>query len=253
LASSCSDSAHQLCTAHIRDTHRLDTQVRKGHILKPSLNMSVFADPAAIPLLRATAAPIKAAPALSGLQRFLINFFATVRIIRGLTFMVWPALILSSFEIPRSGATFLLGALLGSRDLLLGGLLLTADDGPAASAVTPVLREVRRALLANLLSDAMDTIILIFAAACSWHWRNPVIEILAVAIMALLEHLTLFSMSDDDDHVDYTKGYQTMLRATEDKKNRLDSWLTELRMVEEQQRQQQAVAPPTATAPSNAD
>lgn len=193
-------------------------------------------DPAAIPLLRAQV-KAKPAPPLNGLQRFALGLFSTVRIIRGLTFIVWPALGLSSFDIPQTGATFLLGSLLGSRDLLLGGLLLTADDRSTVAGSAPNLREVRRALLVNLLSDAMDTLILIFAAACSWHWRNPVVEILAVAILAIMEHLTLFSMADDDDEVDHTKGYQTMMRTMEDRKDRMETWLAEMRALEEQQRQ----------------
>lgn len=184
--------------------------------------LTMNADPT-IPLLRPAPAP--APVPLSGLQRFAVSTFAIIRIVRGLSFILYPALGLSSFDIPQSGATFLLGSLLGSRDLLLGGLLYTADRR--------IRREVRRALAVNLLSDAMDTFILIFSAACSWHWRNPLVEIIAVAVLTLLEHLTLWSMSDEEE--DNSKGYQTMLQGREDQKLRLDSWLTDLRRAEEQQ------------------
>lgn len=192
------------------------------------------ADPT-VPLLRAGAGAPGPAP-LSRLQRFAVSAFAIVRIVRGLSFVVYPAFGLSSFDIPQTGATFLLGSLLGSRDFLLGGLLYTADPR------TP--REMRRALAVNLLSDCIDTFILIFASACSWHWRNPLVEILTCAVLAALEHLTLWSMSEDEEEYS-NKGYQTMLQAREDQKMRLDAWLTQLKLVEEQQ---QHGAPPSSTA-----
>lgn len=174
-----------------------------------------------VPLLRA-ATP--ATPPLSSLQRFAVRAFAVIRILRGFAFMLYSAVFFSDFEIPRGNATFLLGNLLGSRDLLLGGLLYTADPR--------VLREVRRALTVNLLSDATDTVVLIFSAACSSHSRNPIAEIVAVAVLTILEHLTLWSMCDEEEEL--SKGYQTMLQANEDQKKRLSSWLSELRVVEEQ-------------------
>ena len=199
--------------------------------------MAIIETDPTVPLLRRNAPPPP--PPLNGVQRFAITFFSAVRIARGLCFIAWPALGLSSFDIPQTGATFLLGSLLGSRDLLLGGLLWTADQH--------FPREVRRALLANLLSDAMDTFILIFSAACSWHWRNPFIEIAIAAVLAILEHLTLWSMSDDDDRGDPTAGYAAGVQAVEDKKRRLDTWLTELRMAEAAQYSQQR---PASTQPA---
>jgi hypothetical protein len=67
-----------------------------------------------------------------------------------------------------------------------------------------------------------------------WHWRNPIIEIAVVAVMAIAEHLTLWSMSDADEG-DGAMGYQKRLQASEDKKMRLDTWLLELRRAEESQ------------------
>ena len=191
-----------------------------------------------MPLLGKQAAP-PPPPLLNRFQRFLITFFSVFRIVRGLGFMAWPALGLSSFDIPRSGATFLLGSLLGSRDLLLGGLLWSADLHNA--------REVRRALLVNLLSDAMDTFILIFSAAASWHWRNPLVEIGIAATLAIMEHLTLWSM--DEDEGQGAREYQAHMQAGEDKKRRLDTWLSELRQVEAQtQRPASTVAGESAAA-----
>lgn len=205
-------------------------------------------DPAATPLLRHGPEPIvidgpTPAPkthTLSGLQRFAILTFSVLRIIRGLCFIIYPALSVDSLDMPESPSnTIILGSLLGVRDLLLGGLLYTADES--------LEREVRRALVVNLLSDAMDTFILIFSAACSADWEHRVAEIIAVAVLALLEHLTLFSMGDDEELERLMMarhrpagamagGYQTMLLESHDKKMRLETWLTELRFAEDEAR-----------------
>ncbi|KAI9152120.1 hypothetical protein HJFPF1_09344 [Paramyrothecium foliicola] len=203
---------------------------------------------AATPLLRHDPEPIvirgpapgPKTPPLSGLQRFAIRTFAVLRILRGLCFIIYPALSVDSLEMPESPSnTIILGCLLGGRDLLLGGLLITADES--------LEREVRRALVVNLLSDAMDTFILIFSAACSADWEHRLAEIIGVAVLALLEHLTLFSMGDDEElemrmiarnqAAGFVPGgYQTMYLQNQDKKMRLESWLTELRFAEEEVR-----------------
>ncbi|KFH40347.1 hypothetical protein ACRE_089950 [Hapsidospora chrysogenum ATCC 11550] len=194
-----------------------------------------------LPLLRKTAPASTPAPPLNSLQRSAITLFSAVRIARGLIFMAWPALGLSSFDIPQGGATFLLGSLLGSRELLLGALLWTAD--------LRCPRETRRALLANLVSDAADTLILIFSAVLSWHWRNPFIEIAMSALLASLEHLTLWSMSPDGDaEGDATAAYRAGLQAADDKNRRLDTWLSELRMAEAQTVRAASTLPPESTA-----
>ncbi|KAI9896066.1 hypothetical protein N3K66_008966 [Trichothecium roseum] len=180
------------------------------------------------PLLRPHVLPAQPEPPLNTIQRYAVKFFSCARLLRGLLFIAWPGIILSSFDIESSGGTFLLGSLLGSRDIILGGLLLTADT------TQPRLNEVKRALLAALLSDAMDTFILIFSAACAWQWRNPFIEIGAAATLALAEHLTLWSMSEDDEGTG-PRAYIQAMQAGEDKKRRLDTWLTELRVAEDAQ------------------
>lgn len=177
-----------------------------------------------IPLLRVVAPTPAAVPILSSAHRYAISFFSIVHIFRGLCFMVYPALGLSSFGVPQSGPTFLLGTILGGRDILLGGLLFTADRNSA--------REMWRSLLVNLLSDAMDTVILIFSAACAWHVRMPLAEIMFVAAMAIMEHLALFTMSESEQE-DGAKGYQTMLRVREDSKQRMQTWIAEMRLAEE--------------------
>ncbi|KEY66306.1 hypothetical protein S7711_02768 [Stachybotrys chartarum IBT 7711] len=198
-----------------------------------------MAEPALVPLLRPSGIPAPmgvnpAPPALSGLQRFAITAFAIIRIMRGFGFVAYPALSISSLDVqPTGNNTFVLGSLLGVRDLLLGGLLYTADES--------LEREVRRALVVNLLSDAFDTFILIFSTACSAHWQaHRIVAIAFVAVLALMEHFTLFSMGDDEElmarHAAAGQGgygYQTMMLVDEDKKNRMTSWLAELRNAEE--------------------
>jgi hypothetical protein len=204
-----------------------------------------FRIPAPAPVPTATAAanggPKPAPPPLSGLQRFAILTFSVLRIFRGLAFIVYPALSVDSLDMPENPSnTLVLGGLLGVRDLLLGGLLYTADETQE--------REVRRALVVNLLSDAMDTFILIFSAACAGEWEgHRLAAIAAVAVLALLEHLTLFTMGDDDGELEMLMaargrpggmaamgGYQTMLIENHDKKMRLETWLTDLRLAEEE-------------------
>lgn len=223
--------------------------------------------PEPYPAYAAHLAAVAAAPPapspfkLGPLQRFAIATFAVIRILRGVAFFAWPALGLSSFDIPESGATFLLGCMIGSRDLLIGGLLWTAD--PASR------RETVRAVLISLLGDAIDTCILIFSAACMYHWRNPVVEIIALSVLAIAEHLTLYSVSEDE--YDSVRGggaaaYTAGLQAMEDKKRRMDAWLADMRTAETaqsqttlQQQQQQywtyrtssPFMPPSSVAPES--
>jgi len=180
-----------------------------------------------LPLLHRDLKLVPQPPALNTPQKAAIATFSLVRLVRGLCFIAYPALGLSSFDIPQSGATFMLGALLGSRDLLLGGLLWTADLSPSCR------RELRRGLLVNLLSDVMDTCILIFSAACSWHWRNPFLEIGMAAVLAIAEHLTLWSISEEEE--ESSRVYVEALRRGDDKKRRMDTWLAEMRMAEAQE------------------
>ncbi|KAH7324650.1 hypothetical protein B0I35DRAFT_406434 [Stachybotrys elegans] len=193
-------------------------------------------EPAAYPLLQASGLPapapivVPATQPLSGIQRFAVTTFAVLRIIRGFGFVIYPALSVSSFELPPNGNAFVLGSLLGVRDLLLGGLLYTADEY--------LEREVRRALVVNLLSDAFDTFILIFSAACAAKWEHHILGIVFVAVLAFLEHLTLFSMNDDEELIarhaaNGVYGYQTMVHGDDDKKMRMNSWLAELQFAEE--------------------
>ncbi|CAI6091209.1 unnamed protein product [Clonostachys chloroleuca] len=219
--------------------------------------MDISNDPT-IPLLRATrAAPASPPPfKLSAPQQFAIYLFCVTRLLRALLLVAWPALGLASFEIPATGPAFMMASLLASRDLVLGALLWTADRGSR--------RETSRALFFNLLVDSMDTFILIFSAACDWHDnRSPLPEIVTVAVLAILEHLTLYSMSEDECpdyqghggnvYVAYggAANYAYGLQVSEDKQRRVDAWLTELRAAEDQMPPQQYRPASTIVAESN--
>lgn len=168
-----------------------------------------------------------AAADVSPLQRFAVGALAALHILRGLCFLAYPASGISPLELPRDGATSLLSALLGVRDALLGGLLATADSRTGSG-------EVHRALAASLVSDAADTFILIFAAACAWQRSSPIGGIGVVAVMAIVEHLTLWSMGiDEAAGPGAVAAYQARLQAREDKKLRLDMWLADMRRTEE--------------------
>ncbi|KJZ77821.1 hypothetical protein HIM_02998 [Hirsutella minnesotensis 3608] len=166
-------------------------------------------------------------PAVNRAQRVAIGVLAALHVARGLVMLAYPLSGFSGLDIPRSGAAFLLSALLGVRDALLGGLLATTDRFSD--------HEVRRALAVNLLSDAADTFILIFSAACRWQPHHPVAAIGLVATMAIVEHLTLWTMSDDDEGGSPrgAAAYEAHLQANEDKKRRLDMWFDDMRRSDE--------------------
>lgn len=174
---------------------------------------------------------------LSNLQRLGINIFSLIRLLRGLALIAYTALSLtlsnspgiSSPESPQTGATFLLATLLSTRDILLGSLLLTSSPSSR--------RETSRALLLLLLSDAADCFVLIFAAACDFRWGNSLVEIMAAALLALGEHLLLYSMSDEEEG-GVKERYCRVVQAGEDKRRRLDDWLEGMRRVEGERRDQ---------------
>ncbi|KAG5979488.1 hypothetical protein E4U54_006921 [Claviceps lovelessii] len=133
-------------------------------------------------------------PPVTRLQYLASSVIATLHLLRGVALITSPALVLAGFGFAllpgRSGAAVFFTTLLGLRDVLLGGLLATADARRGY--------EVQRALGIALFSDSIDTFVLIFVVACSWSRRNPVPEIVSVALLAVLEHLTLWSFGDDE-------------------------------------------------------
>ncbi|KAF5006275.1 hypothetical protein FDECE_7341 [Fusarium decemcellulare] len=165
---------------------------------------------------------------------FAISTFSLVRFCRGVSLIAYPRFGLWALDVAPDGSAYMLASLIGVRDILLSGLLYTADTAHAHT--DPMARrEVTRALAANLLSDALDAFVLIFYAAWSSDWGNPVTAIVISAVMAILEHLTLWSLSEDEwaalDH-----------RSLEDdKKARMNAWLRELERYEPEQLAHQSI------------
>ncbi|PHH66092.1 hypothetical protein CDD81_617 [Ophiocordyceps australis] len=184
---------------------------------------------AATPLLRPHSAP-EPEP-VSGMQRSAIRAFAALHLLRGAFIVTAPFSGLTSLVLPASGTTNLLCALVGQRDVLLAALLATANVRRR--------REVLRALATSLVSDAADSVMLIFAAAASgggggghgWMRRSPLVEIAAVATLAILEHLVLWSLSAADGAPGGRSGAEVVMMREEDKQLRLDMWLADMRRV----------------------
>ncbi|KAF7560932.1 hypothetical protein G7046_g3187 [Stylonectria norvegica] len=172
------------------------------------------------PLLPITVAISPDPPPTSRLQRSAIATFSILRLLRGISLVAYPRFGLYALDIPASGPAFMLTSMLGVRDILIAGMLYTADVGSRL--------EVSRALTMNLLSDAMDAFVLIFYTAWSSNWGNPLGAIIVTALMAVLEHLTLWSMSD-------VEGTASRPRYMEDdgKRMRTNAWLSQLRPCEQ--------------------
>ena len=173
------------------------------------------------PLLPVSASPaitpaVAEAPPLTKTQRHLIRAFSIIRCLRGISFLVFPKLFLWALNIKTDGATYLLASLIGSRDILIAGLLFTSMY---ASRL-----EVTRALVVNLLSDAIDAFVLIFYTAWSTHWGNPLGAIIFTAVMAIAEHLTLWGMSEAE-RIDVNPRPSVQ----EAKASRMTAWLRDLR------------------------
>lgn len=168
------------------------------------------------------------------IQRLAIATFSVVRLLRGLSLIAYPRFGLWALDIPPDGSAYMLASLIGVRDVLLAGFLYTADTPSDPTA----RREVTRALVVNLLSDALDAFVLIFYAAWSADWGNPVAVIVISAVMAILEHLTLWSLSEDEwNALDHRS-------LEDDKKARMNAWLREL----ERCGPEQSVVPPSSRA-----
>lgn len=167
------------------------------------------------------------------LQRIAIHLFTTVRFLRGVSLITYPRLGLYALDIAPDGSAYMLASMIGIRDVLLSGLLHTADTHDPTA-----VRELTRALATNLLSDALDAFVLTFYAAWEDDWGNPMGVIVMAAVMAVLEHLTLWSLSENE----WNGGDNRSLE--DDKKARMNAWLTELERYEDEQGQQSM--PPSA-------
>ncbi|KAI5464915.1 hypothetical protein BGZ63DRAFT_401819 [Mariannaea sp. PMI_226] len=163
----------------------------------------------------------------SRLQRLSIKAFCLVRFLRGISLVVYPRFGLYALDVPADGAACMLASLIGVRDVLIAGLLHTADVTNALAGDHYARRELSRALAVNLLSDAVDAFVLIFYAAWSSDWGNPLTVIVITAIMAIMEHLTLWSLSEDEWEALEQRSLD------EDKVSRMNAWLRELARFEQ--------------------
>ncbi|KAF5668638.1 hypothetical protein FCIRC_9592 [Fusarium circinatum] len=181
--------------------------------------------------------PPPAPTAANHVQRFAITTFSVLRFARGVSLIAYPRFGLWALDIAPDGSAYMLASLIGIRDILLSGLLYTSDTTNAATD-SAARREVTRALATNLFSDALDAFVLIFYAAWSDDWGNPIAVIVISAVMAIFEHLTLWSLSEDDwaAHESGSLG--------DDKKARMNAWLRDLeRWGPEEYRPEQSVGP----------
>ncbi|KAG4282997.1 hypothetical protein FPRO06_09670 [Fusarium proliferatum] len=181
--------------------------------------------------------PLPAPTAANHVQRFAITTFSLARFARGVSLIAYPRFGLWALDIAPDGSAYMLASLIGIRDILLSGLLYTSDTTNAATD-SAARREVTRALATNLFSDALDAFVLIFYAAWSDDWGNPIAVIVISAVMAIFEHLTLWSLSEEDwaAHEYGSLG--------DDKKARMNAWLRELeRYGPEEYRPEQSVGP----------
>ncbi|CAM1503308.1 Fc.00g080840.m01.CDS01 [Cosmosporella sp. VM-42] len=158
-------------------------------------------------------------PPMTRLQRGAVTAFSVLRFLRGVSLIVYPKFGLYALDVEPTGSAYMLTSLIGVRDLLIAGLLYTADS---ASRL-----ELSRALVVNLLSDAMDAFLLIFYTAWSSNWGNPLAVIIVTAAMAIFEHLTLWSLSEIDQRS------EPRARFEEIKASRMSAWLRELRRCEQ--------------------
>ena len=170
-------------------------------------------------------------PVTTRLQRWATSLLATLHVLRGLALVACPAAVLAIFSVPESSYAFFLTIVLGVRDAMLGGLLAMADPNRS--------HEIPRALAIALASDAVDTFIIIFVAASHGDHKSPVLGILSVALLAILEHCTLWSFGRDDPPTTSIHFRQAIVQTDrlEGKRLRLGMWLEDLKRAEQGQHQ----------------
>lgn len=193
--------------------------------------LPISADATAAPPLGEYGHPLPPGPPQESIatraQRIAISTFSLVRLARGISLVVYPRFGLYALDVPSDGSSCMLASLTGVRDILLAGLLHTADLNNCLAGDPFARREVSRALAVNLLSDAVDAFVLIFYAAWSSDWGNPLTVIIITAVMAILEHLTLWSLSEDEWEIMDHRSLE------EDKVSRMNAWLRDLRRYEQ--------------------
>lgn len=152
-------------------------------------------------------------PPLTRTQTIFIKTISLLRLLRGILLLTYPKAPLSLLLIPPSTGTFQLSSHLGVRDILIAALLLTA----------PTRLETSRALVLNLLSDAIDAFVLVFYSTFEKRWEGPLAVIIGTAVVAVAEHLTLWSMSEAEARGEGGRSVREVKMA------RMGAWLRELR------------------------
>jgi len=188
-----------------------------------------------------TQTPPQTPTAANHVQRLAISTFSLARFFRGVSLIAYPRFGLWALDIAPDGSAYMLASMIGIRDILLSGLLYSSDTANAG-VDHAARREVTRALATNLFSDALDAFVLIFYAAWSDDWGNPIAVIVISAVMAIFEHLTLWSFSEDDwnAHEHGSLG--------DDKKARMNAWLRELERCEPEAYRHEQSVPPSSRA-----
>jgi hypothetical protein len=107
------------------------------------------------PLLSVKATDITVPKQLSPVTSIVIKTISFLRIILGAACVIAPQLSCEIFFFPVPTAFSILPRLFGIRDLVLGALLVTAEDKKIPSGGR---RELRRTLWANIAADSTDVI-----------------------------------------------------------------------------------------------
>jgi hypothetical protein len=111
-----------------------------------------------------------------------IKALSVARIALGASTIIAPRWTCALFQFPIPASVSILARLFGVRELVLGELLITAED---KGSPTGGRRELRRTLLANLGTDTVDVCSVVFAVATGTIGRVPGALFGAGAVVAL--------------------------------------------------------------------
>ncbi|KIL93756.1 hypothetical protein FAVG1_02317 [Fusarium avenaceum] len=114
------------------------------------------------PLLSIKATDITVPKQLSSVTSTTIKTVSFLRVVLGAACVIAPQLTCEIFFYPVPAAFSILPRLFGIRDLLLGALLVTAEDRNIPSGGR---RELRRTLWANIAADSVDVISIVLSLA----------------------------------------------------------------------------------------
>ncbi|KAF2020895.1 hypothetical protein BU24DRAFT_416557 [Aaosphaeria arxii CBS 175.79] len=144
-----------------------------------STNARGSTEPLLPPKLQNNPTPESLTPLASGTLKTL----SVMRIVLGASTLVAPRWTCALFFYPLPATAGVLARLFGIREVVLGELLYTAEDKTAADGGK---REIKRALWANMASDAVDLGSVTFALATGTLGRIPSAAFAGGAIFALV-------------------------------------------------------------------